>query len=84
MPDDWLEILDYSAAMRGLTELIEPDKAAALYNLLFGPRGENTIDPKTGRPKFGLIAQRMTAMEAEYTDAFYGLPPLVRPITHQR
>jgi len=59
--DDWLEIVDYCAALRGFTELLEHDRATAIRDLLYG-----FIDPRSGKRQPGLIASRMTGMQAEY------------------
>ena len=67
LPDDWLEILDYEAQMRGFIDLQEPDKAAGVRQLLYGnPK-------KPGMP--GLIKQRLTRIQAEYENANYGIRP---------
>lgn len=74
IPDDWLEILDYAAAMRGFVQLLEPDRAQAIFQLLFG-----RMDMKSGRKEPGLIAQRLTATEYEYDDT-YGARPQIRSL----
>lgn len=67
VPDDWLEIIDYEAQMRGYMDLQEFDKAGAIRTLLYGnPR-------KPGMP--GLIKQRLTRIQAESENADYGLRP---------
>lgn len=68
VPQDWLEIIDYQAQMRGYTDLQEPDKAAAIRNLLYGQG-----DPR----KPGLIKQRLTRIQAEYSNANYGMRPRI-------
>ncbi len=77
MPDDWLEILDYSAALRGFTELLEHERAAAIFALLNGAE-----DPRTGKRQPGLIAKRMTAMQAEVGEEEYAIRPRIRKYTH--
>ena len=57
LPDDWLEILDYAASLRGFTSLQAPNRAAEIHALLFG-----VDNPRTGKREPGLITQRMTAM----------------------
>ncbi len=79
MPDDWLEILDYSAAIRGFTELLEPDKATAIFNLIHG-----YTDPRTGKYQPGLIAMRMTTMQAEYAAGAFPLGELSQHSTAKR
>ncbi len=67
VPDDWLEIIDYEAQMRGYMDLQEFDKAGAIRQLLYGnPK-------KPGMP--GLIKQRLTRIQAEFENANYGLRP---------
>lgn len=70
VPLDWLEIIDYAAAMRGFSDLIEYDKAAAIQMLLYGG-----FDPATGRKMPGLIKQKMTGMVAESEAEEYGIQP---------
>lgn len=76
LPDDWIEIVDYEAQMRGFMGLLEFDKANAIRMLLHG-------DPK--KPKEpGLIKQRLTRIQAEYENADYGLRPRMVRYTHVR
>lgn len=70
LPDDWLEILDYQATMRGHAELQEPDKTMALQQLLYG-----TVDPSTGKFSPGLIQQLMTRRQATTGFKDWGLQP---------
>lgn len=70
VPDDWLEIIDYGAAMRGHAELLERDKAQEIMILLYG-----TSDPNTGKYTPGLIYQRMNRRQAEAPSYDYGLVP---------
>jgi len=72
LPDDWLEILDYSAALRGHVELHEADKAAQLHQLLFG------ANTQSGRLIPGLIKQRLLMRQAESPSEEYGIRPKVR------
>jgi hypothetical protein len=73
VPDDWLEVIDYEAAMRGHAELLERDKAheiAALLNGWVEPDGSKTI---------GLIErlQNRNQAQAPYTD--WGMQPKFKP-----
>ncbi len=70
VPLDWLEIIDYSAALRGFQELLEPARAQATFAFLYGG-----IDPNTGFKMPGIIKQRMTAMIAESESEEYGIRP---------
>lgn len=76
LPDDWLEILDYSAALRGHIELLERDKAGEVMQLLFG-----ADDPRTGRRIPGLIKQKMLRKHAESPIGDWGMRPKVRGYT---
>ena len=67
LPDDWLEIVEYGAAMRGFLDLQQPDRSAAIRTLLYG----NVKQPD----KPGLIKQRLTRIQAEYMNANYGMRP---------
>jgi hypothetical protein len=73
VPDDWVEIVTYQAAMRGFMALLEPDKAAAIRTLLYG----NPKQPD----KPGLLKQRLTRIQAESMDADYGLRPKLNRYT---
>jgi len=77
VPDDWLEIIDYAAALRGHTELLERDKAAEINRLLFGG-----FNPGTGKPMPGLIRQKMLLFTAESVAAEYPIQPRVRRYTN--
>lgn len=68
VPDDWLEIITYEAQMRGYIDLQEPDKAAGIRTLLYGQG-----DPR----KPGLIKQRLTRIQAESSNANYGMRPRI-------
>lgn len=76
LPDDWLEILDYSAALRGHTELLERDKAQEVFGILHGAE-----DPRSGRRVPGLIDQRLTQRQAESENEEYALAPRIRRYT---
>ena len=72
LPDDWLEIVGYSAAIRGFTDLLEADKAAAIMQLLHG-----VTNPKTGAKLTpGLIAQKLLRKTVESEDSDYPIAPL--------
>jgi len=73
LPDDWLEIVDLSAAMRGHAALLERDKAAELMQLLYGSE-----DSRTGRRIPGLIKQKMLRKHAEVGLSEYGINPRVK------
>lgn len=70
VPDDWLEIIDYGAMMRGHAELQEPEKAQNLQNLLYG-----VLDPISGKTVGGLMAARMTRRQAQAPVMDYGIGP---------
>jgi hypothetical protein len=70
IPDDWLEILDYLAAMRGHVELLERDKANEIHALLYGYR-----DLETKQKTPGLIHSRMLRRQAQAPAYDYGLQP---------
>jgi len=76
LPDDWLEILDYAAALRGHTELLERDKAAEVLQLLHGSE-----DPRSGRRVPGLIAMKLTQRQAETRYGDWGMKPRNRRYT---
>lgn len=75
--DDWQEILDYAAQLRGYIDLQELDKASAVRTLLYG-------DPRNIKRNPGLIKVRMTRIQAEYENANYGLRPRIRRYTYVR
>jgi len=70
VPDDWLEIIDYGAMMRGHAELQEPEKAANLQQILYG-----TIDPNTHKTVGGMMAAKMTRRQAHAPVMDYGMRP---------
>jgi hypothetical protein len=76
VPDDWLEVVDWGAAMRGFVELLEPDKSANIRMLLFG-----SDDPRTGHHVPGLIEKKMTRAQAEVESREFGFKPKVRSYT---
>ena len=77
VPDDWLEVLDYAAALRGHIALLERDKAAEIHAILFGG-----VDPRNGKKSTGLIAEKMrTRGQAENVDSEYAIRPRVRRYT---
>lgn len=77
VPDDWLEIVDYGAALRGFSELLEHDRAQAIRDLLYG-----FIDPTSGKKQPGLIASRMTTMQAEYAAGIFPVGELSQKYGH--
>lgn len=78
LPDDWLEILDNAAALRGYPGLLEFDKMQAIRQYLFG-----YTDPETNHKTPGIIHSRMTRRQAQAPAYDYGLQPktLRRPYT---
>lgn len=70
LPDDWLEVLDYKAAIRGNAELQQADRSREMQELLFG-----FTDASNGRIVPGLIAELQNREQAAqpYTD--WGLQP---------
>lgn len=70
LPDDWLEALTYDAAMRGHTELGEPEKARALAMLLYG-----FTDPQTGKFTPGMLQNLSNRMQAEAPFEDWGVQP---------
>jgi hypothetical protein len=77
LPDNWLEILDYAAALRGFIDLEEADKAGNLRMLLYG-------DPRHPADNPGLIKQHLTRIQAENMNSDYGIRMKVRPYTMVR
>lgn len=70
VPDEWLEVVDYEAAVRGNAELQQEDKSRNMQELLYG-----FTDPTTGRFVPGII-ERMESREessAPYVD--WGIQP---------
>ena len=79
LPWDWLEILDYSAAIRGHIALMERDKANEITALLHGSE-----DPRSGRRTPGLIRQKLIRKQAESFYDDWGMRPVVRGYTKAR
>jgi hypothetical protein len=70
LPEDWLELIDYGAALRGHVDLLERDKAGEIMQLLFGSE-----DPRNGRKIPGLISQRLLRRHAESPMNDWGMRP---------
>lgn len=70
VPDDWLEIVDLGAILRGHISLIERDKAREIQELLFG----FTV-PTTGKMTPGLIAQMWNRRQAQAPSMDYSIQP---------
>lgn len=70
VPDDWLEIIDMGAMLRGYASLGEREKAQELQQLLFG----FTV-PTSGKMVPGLIAQMWTRRQAEAPGMDYNIQP---------
>lgn len=68
--DEFLEVIDMGAMMRGHASLGEPDKANALQQLLYG-----YTMPSTGKFVPGLIATMWTRYQADAPARDYGIPP---------
>jgi|SRR5215831_1502338 len=75
VPDDWLEILDYSAQLRGYMDLQEFDKAQVIRTLLYG-------DPANIKRVPGLIKANLRRIQAEQDTNQYGLRPRIRRYAH--
>lgn len=74
VPDDWLEIIEYGAQLRGYIALQDPQGAASVRLMLYG-------DPKLP-DKPGLIKQRLTQIQAENANANYGVRPRITRYTN--
>jgi hypothetical protein len=74
VPDDWFEVIDYEAAMRGHAELLERDKGAELARLLYG-----YTDPTTGAKIQGLTDRLQNRRQAQAPYVDYGLQPKYKP-----
>lgn len=70
VPDDWLEIIDYAAALRGHVDLLEEDRAVAKARYLYG-----FTNMTTGKKVPGIIQQRLTQRQANAPSQDYGLQP---------
>jgi hypothetical protein len=73
VPDDWLEVVDYTAAIRGFDELQNQQKGQETRVILFG-------DPKHPEQP-GLIKQRLQQIESENMNSDYGMRMKLRPYT---
>jgi hypothetical protein len=69
LPDDWLEVLDYMAAIRGHTELQEEDKAKQIQSLLYG-----FTDP-SGKYTPGTLQDLQTRRQATAPYVDWGVQP---------
>jgi hypothetical protein len=72
VPDDWLEIVDLGALMRGFRGLLERDKARELQELLYGYK------TPSGKQVPGYITYRQTQQQAGSEFENYGLQPRTR------
>lgn len=70
IPDDWLEVVSYSAQMRGFVSLMEPERAQAIQQLLYG----STV-PTTGKFVPGLVHELWTRYQAQAPKMDYGIAP---------
>lgn len=70
LPDDWLEVVDYDAAIRGHAELLEDDKAASKSKLLYG-----WTDPNTGQKVQGITDRLGTRLQAQKPWMDWGIQP---------
>lgn len=77
LPDDWMEVLDYQVMIRGHARLGEPDKAAALQQLLYG-----YTNPATGQYTPGLIYNLQLRRQANAPSRDYGLQPRSLRVKH--
>src|SRR5262252_520655 len=75
VPDDWIEILDYAAQLRGYMDLQEFDKAQVIRTLLYG-------DPANIKRVPGLIKANLRRIQAEQETNQYGLRPRIRRYAH--
>lgn len=73
LPDDWLEVVDYLAAMRGYMELGELDKAVGISRSVFG-----FTDPTTGTKIEGLMERLQNRNQAQSPYVDYGVQPKYR------
>jgi hypothetical protein len=73
VPDDWLEVLDYDAAMRGHIELLERDKANEVTKLLYG-----YTDPNTGAKIAGITDRLGSRLQAQKPYMDWGMQPKFR------
>jgi hypothetical protein len=73
VPDDWLEVIDYEAAVRGHVELLERDKANEIQKLLWG-----YTDPATGQKVPGMVNRLGNRLDAQKPYMNWGLQPKYR------
>lgn len=74
LPLDWIEIMQYMAALRGHIALLERDKAGEIHTLLYG-------DP-TNVDQPGLIKTKLLIHAAESYDSDYAIRPKNRAYSH--
>jgi hypothetical protein len=74
LPNEWYEVLEWAAAMRGFMELLNFERAAQIRTMLFG-------DPEHPNDNPGLIASIKTKRRAEAWLAQQALRPVVRGTT---
>jgi hypothetical protein len=70
VPMEWLEIIDYEAAVRGNAELQQSDRSREMQELLYGFK-----DPATGRFTPGIIERMQNRDEAQKPFQDYGIQP---------
>lgn len=70
LPDEWLEIIDYEAAVRGNAELLQEDKSRLIQELIYG-----FMDPTTQHYVPGLIERLQNREQAQSPYKDYGLQP---------
>lgn len=70
VPDDWLEVVDLGAALRGHISLLEREKAQEIQQLLFG----FTV-PTSGKFTPGLIATMYNRRQAQAPAMDYNIQP---------
>lgn len=70
LPDEWLEIVDYAASVRGNAELGQTDIARAQQELVYG-----FTDPQTGRFVPGILERMQNRTQAQAPFVDYGLQP---------
>lgn len=71
VPDEWLEVVDYEAAVRGNAELQQEDKSRNMQELLYG-----FTDPNTGRFVPGIIERMESREEASAPYVDWGIQPV--------
>lgn len=72
IPYDWLEVIDYMAALRGFMELQNTQKVMEYRQVLYG-------DPNDMKKNPGLIKQHLTQIQSENMNSDYGMRMKVRP-----